>query len=215
MKYIKKYQEPEQFTAWKALKNEDWQPSWGNLQQPEKPIVHDSLLKKQGYICCYCGMRITRETSHIEHLKPRTKYPYLALDYTNLIASCQGESEEPPPVPIHCGHKKRCWYDEDLMVSPLEINCADFFKYTGAGEIQPTDDESKKAAAEMTIDKLGLNIDKLKNMRRIVIDAVLQDIYQFSAEEIQQLAQSYEQLDNNGQYTPFCPAIAYILQNYF
>lgn len=101
------------------------------------------------------------------------------------------------------------------MVSPLEINCADFFKYTGAGEIQPTDDESKKAAAEMTIDKLGLNIDKLKNMRRIVIDAVLQDIYQFSAEEIQQLAQSYEQLDNNGQYTPFCPAIAYILQNYF
>lgn len=214
MKYIKKYQEPEELAAWKALENEDWQPSWGNLQKPERPIVHDSLLKEQGYICCYCGMRITRETSHIEHLKPRTKYPDLAIAYTNLIASCQGESEE-PAVPIHCGHKKKYWYDENLMVSPLETNCADLFKYTGAGEIQPTDDASKKAAAEATIDRLGLNIDKLQNMRRIAIDAVLQDIDQFSPEEIQQLAQSYEQLDNNGEYTPFCAAIAYILQNYF
>jgi uncharacterized protein (TIGR02646 family) len=196
------------------LENEDWQPSWGNLQKPERPIVHDSLLKEQGSICCYCGMRIARETSHIEHLKPRTKYPDLAIAYTNLMASCQGESEE-PLIPVHCGHKKKYWYDEDLMVSPLEINCADFFKYTGAGEIQPRDDTSKKAAAEATIDRLGLNIDKLKNMRRIAIDAVLQDIDQFSPEEIQQLAQSYEQLDNNGEYTPFCAAIAYIIQNYF
>jgi uncharacterized protein (TIGR02646 family) len=214
MKYIKKYQEPEELTVWKALKNEDWQPSWDNLQKPERPIVHDSLLKEQGYICCYCGMRITKETSHIEHLKPRTNYPDLAIDYTNFIASCQGESEE-PTVPIHCGHKKKYWYDKNLMVSPLETDCADFFKYTGAGEIQPTDDPSKKAAAEGTIDKLGLNIDKLQNMRRIAIDAILQDIDQFSEEEIQQLAQSYEQLDNNGQYIPFCTAIAYILQNYF
>ncbi|HEY9802217.1 MAG TPA: hypothetical protein V6D25_17785 [Leptolyngbyaceae cyanobacterium] len=52
-------------------------------------------------------------------------------------------------------------------------------------------------------------------MRRIAIDAILQDIEQFSPEEIQQLAKSYEQLDNNGEYTPFCTAIAYILQNYF
>ncbi|WP_225896261.1 retron system putative HNH endonuclease [Amazonocrinis nigriterrae] len=88
MKYINKNEEPSKFTCWKALENDDWKPSWNVFQAPEKPIVHDALLKEQGYICSYCGMRITRETSHIEHLKPRSSYPHLALEYTNLIASC-------------------------------------------------------------------------------------------------------------------------------
>ncbi|MEH1907927.1 retron system putative HNH endonuclease [Nostoc sp.] len=216
MKHIKKSQEPEKFTKWKALENDDWKPSWDdNFQTPEKPVVHDALLKEQGYICCYCGMRITRKTSHIEHLKPRSTYPNLALEYTNLIASCQGESEEPPTVPVHCGHKKKYWYDENLMISPLEINCADFFKYPASGEIQPTDNPGKKAVAETTIKKLALDIDKLQNMRRVAIDAALLAIEGLTEIEIQLLAEGYQQLDANGQYTPFCAAITYLLKNYF
>ncbi|MEA5580340.1 retron system putative HNH endonuclease [Nodularia harveyana UHCC-0300] len=216
MKYIKKYQEPEQFSSWKALENDDWKPRWDdNFQAPEKPIVHDALLEEQGYICCYCGMGITRKNSHIEHLQPRSNYPDLALEYTNLIASCQGELKEQPRVPVHCGHKKKYWYDEHLMVSPLEINCADFFKYPASGEILPTDDLGKKAAAETTIEKLALNIRKLQNMRKEAIDAALFGIEDLTDEEIQQLAQGYEQMDSNGQYTPFCAAIIYLLKNYF
>ncbi len=216
MKHIKKSQEPDRFTKWKALENDDWKPSWDdNFQTPEKPVVHDALLKEQGYICCYCGMRITKTTSHIEHLKPRSTYPNLALEYTNLIASCQGESEEPPTVPVHCGHKKKYWYDENLMVSPLEINCADFFKYPASGEIKPTDNLSKKAVAETTIENLALNISKLQNMRRLAIDAALLATDGLTEAEIQLLAQGYEKLDANGQYTPFCAAISYFFKNYF
>ncbi|MEH2071940.1 MAG: retron system putative HNH endonuclease [Nostoc sp.] len=216
MKYIKKNQEPEKFTAWKALENDDWKPSWDdNFQAPEKPIVHDALVKEQGYICCYCGMRITRDTSHIEHLKPRSAYPSLSLEYKNLIASCQGESEEPPPVPVHCGHKKKYWYDENLMVSPLKITCADFFQYPASGEIQPTDELAKKAAAQTTIEKLALNIGKLQNMRKLAIDAALLAIDGLTEAEIQLLAQGYEKPDKNGQYTPFCAAISYLFNNYF
>ncbi|MBD2593435.1 TIGR02646 family protein [Nostoc spongiaeforme FACHB-130] len=215
MKYIKKGEEPEKFVVWKALANDDWEPNWNNLQSPEKPILHDALLKEQGYICCYCGMQITKATSHIEHLKPRKYYPHLALEYTNLIASCQGESEEPPPVPVHCGHQKKYWYDEKLMISSLEANCGDFFKYLASGEILPTDELDKKDAAQTTIEKLALNISKLQNMRRMAIEAVLLDIDELSELEIQQLVQGYAQADANGQYTPFCAAIAYLLQNYF
>ncbi|MCF4969804.1 retron system putative HNH endonuclease [Nostoc sp. CMAA1605] len=216
MKYIKKNREPGQFTSWKALANDYWQPSWdNNFQAPEKPIVHDALLKEQGFICCYCGMRITRQASHIEHLKPRSQYPSLALEYTNLIASCQGESEEPPPIPVHCGHEKKYWYEAKLMVSPLEPNCEAFFKYTGAGEIQPTDDPLKQDAAITTIEKLALNIDKLKNMRKLAIDAALDATQGLSYEEIQKLVQGYNELNNTGEYTPFCAAIIYILKNYF
>ncbi|MEH2027890.1 retron system putative HNH endonuclease [Nostoc sp.] len=216
MKYIEKGEEPENFTKWKALENDDWKPNWDdNFQTPEKPVVHDSLLNEQGYICCYCGMRISRETSHIEHLKPRSSYPNLSLDYTNLITSCQGESEEPPPIPVHCGHKKKYWYDEHLMVSPLEITCTDFFKYLPSGEIQSIDEPAKKAAAETTIEKLALNISKLQNMRRLAIDAALIATDGLSEAEIQLLAQSYGKLDANGQHIPFCAAISYFFKNYF
>ncbi|WP_225896262.1 hypothetical protein [Amazonocrinis nigriterrae] len=101
------------------------------------------------------------------------------------------------------------------MVSPLEINCVDFFKYLASGEIQPTDEPDKKAAAETTIEKLALNIDKLQNMRRVAIDAVLGDIDSLTEEEIQQLAEGYEKPDFKGEYTPFCAAITYLLKNYF
>lgn len=215
MKYIRKGKEPEEFTNWKNLENDDWKPNWDdNFQAPEKPIVHETLLKEQGYICCYCGMRIERKTSHIEHLKPRTNYPDLALDYTNLIASCQGESEQPPPQPVHCGHKKRYWYDENLMVSPLDANCENFFRYSGFGDILPTDESNKKAAAETTIEQLGLDIPKLARMRREAIDGILQATQGLTNEEIKQFAEALKKPDANGQCTPFCFAITYILNQY-
>ncbi len=101
------------------------------------------------------------------------------------------------------------------MVSPLKMNCADFFKYSAAGEILATDKFDKKDAAKTTIEKLALNISKLQNMRRMAIEAVLLGIDELTEIEIQQLVQGYEQLDPNGQYTPFGAAIAYFLKNYF
>ncbi len=215
MRYIKKSDEPESFAAWKELANEDWKPSWKGFSKPQKTDVHNALLQEQGFICCYCGMRITKETSHIEHLKPRTTYPDLSLEYNNLLTSCQGESEEAPPEPVHCGHKKAKWYDEHLIVSPLEVNCTDFFEYNGDGEILPTEDLDKQYAAEITISRLGLNIPKLMAMRREAIDGVLLGIEELTDEEIQQLAQGYAQPDADGRYTPFCTAIAYIFNQYF
>lgn len=150
MKYIKKDREPEAFRTWKALSNEDWQPSWENFQKPERVTVHEALLKEQGYICCYCGRRIDdRKNSHIEHLKPRTLYSDLQLEYTNLI------------------------------------------------------------------EHLGLNIPKLQGMRSEAIAGVLLSIDGLSEEEIRVFAESYEQLDADGKYRPFCAAIAYFLNAYY
>jgi uncharacterized protein (TIGR02646 family) len=216
VKYIKKSEEPEAFSAWKALQNEDWQPSWGNFQKPEKDTVQEALLKEQGYICCYCERRIDeRKNSHIEHLKPRTLYPDLQLEYANLLASCQGESETPPPIPVHCGHQKRDWYEENLMVSPLDLNCAEFFRYSGAGEILPIDDPDRQAMAETTIEYLGLNIAKLQAMRGEAIAGVLLAIDGLTEEEIRLFAEGCEQLDRDGRHRPFCTAISYILNSYF
>lgn len=230
MRYIQKRPEPASFTEWKAKANEDWQPAWNNFQMPQKNEVHQSLLDEQGHICCYCGKGINREIegvgvdpkgikrtiSHIEHLKPRTSFPSEALVYENLLASCMGEREDNPPYPYeNCGNFNGDWYDENLMVSPLDPNCASYFQYTGAGEILPTDALERKDAAETTIKQLGLHITKLNAMRRGAIDGVLTDIEQLSDEEIQLLADGYDKPDSDGQLTPFCAAIIYVLRRYF
>jgi uncharacterized protein (TIGR02646 family) len=215
VKYINKSQEPTSFTDWKQLANDEWQPSWGNLSNPEKTSLHNSLLQEQGFICCYCNRRITRDNSHIEHLKPRTRhlgYSHLELEYTNLLASCQRERERKEP--LHCGAKKDEWYDEHLMVSPLDVNCTKFFKYTEDGQISPTEAPEKINAATITIDKLDLNIDKLKSMRSQAIEAILEDWEDLKNDEIKLLLDGFEQLDNNGQYQEFCAVISYIVRQY-
>ncbi|MBZ8180191.1 retron system putative HNH endonuclease [Oscillatoria salina] len=216
MRYIKKGQEPQEFTEWKASGNENWQPNWDNFQKPEKPIVHDALLQEQGFICCYCGRRITRniDSSHLEHFQPRTQYPELALEYSNLLASCQGESEKPPPIPVHCGHKKGEWYEEKLIISPLKPNCVDFFRYTVDGQFLPTEDSEKQAAAETTIEKLGLNIPKLRAMREKAIEGILDGIEFLTNEEIQQLIDAFQETNSTGEYEEFNATLVYILKEY-
>lgn len=212
MKYIQKSEEPESFTAWKKLANDDWNPSWDDLRKPQKTYVHNSLLQEQGFICCYCGRQINDENSHIEHLQPRTTYPQLALNYTNLLTSCQKDTVRNEP--LHCGKKKDKWYDEKLMVSPLNINCGEYFRYTEDGQILSTEITDKKSAANTTIDQLGLNIDKLKKMRSQAIAAILEGFEELTDDERQKLFQAFCQPNAKGQYEEFCAAIAYIIKQY-
>lgn len=213
MKYIKKGNEPEELAKFKAFANKNWQPKFKEFRGEDKRNFKQKLIEEQGHICCYCGMRISDKNSHIEHLKPQSNYPEEELNYYNLLASCQLKRE--PKEPQHCGVKKDNWYDDNLMVSPLYPNCADFFRYTGGGEILPTDEEDKTNAAATTIEKSGLNINKLQAMRKEAIDAILTVLEQSSEWEIEKLANGYEKLDDSGQYEPFCQAIVYVLRKYY
>jgi uncharacterized protein (TIGR02646 family) len=213
VRYIQKASEPLSFTEWKLQETEDWQPNWDNFGRPEKRFVHGALLQEQGYICCYCEIRISTRISHIEHFKPRSRYPELSLEYANLLASCQGEVEDPPPKPSHCGQLKGAWYDKHLLVSPLDPACADYFRYSGDGQVLPTHDLSKATAAITTIDKLGLNIDKLRRLRESAIEGVLDDKFDELTEiEKRKLIQYFDLPDENGQYQEFCSALIYQLK---
>jgi uncharacterized protein (TIGR02646 family) len=211
MKYIQKDEPPIRLTQWKqklGLRT----PNWKSFPQAIKNEVYEGLLKEQGYICCYCGRPISRRECHIEHFRPKSVYKELTFEYTNLIASCQGEDEDRPRTPVHCGHKKHAWFSEELMVSPLQEDCADYFKYSGFGEILPTEDKEKEAAAKETIRRLALHIDKLVKLRRAAIDAALLVSDGLSDDEINQLARGYEQRDNDGRFTPFSSVITYMLR---
>lgn len=71
MKYVGKGQAPPAFELWKVQGDEGWAPAYGDLQQPEKGELHAALLKEQGWVCCYCGRRVHKVDSHIEHYRPQ------------------------------------------------------------------------------------------------------------------------------------------------
>ena len=216
MKYIQKGVEPSSLSIWK-IKQGAKIPSWKRFgKTAAKRQLLETLLKEQGYICCYCGIAVDKGNCHIEHFKPQGKYKTARFDYFNLMVSCQGEDDK-PRVPVHCGHKKDKWYDEKLLVSPLIANCVEFFNYSAAGEILPIEEPSKKVAAETTIENLSLNIPKLQRMRQAAIDAELEllDNDNFNEEEIINLIKDYSELNDEGKYQPFCATIIYILQTYY
>ena len=124
-------------------------------------------MREQGFICCYCESLVTTIDSHVEHFRPKEGFTDLQLDYGNLHCSCQ--QDPAPGEPRHCGHRKGSWFDEELLVSPLDPNCEERFTYTANGDIFPRPNDR---AAQTTIDRLGLNLPKLNALRAAAVDAL-------------------------------------------
>lgn len=165
MKRIIKGTEPASFSQWKEQANADWTPVYPDLQHPEKRELHRSLLQEQNFFCCYCGQAITLESSHIEHFRPQEHYPELALEHANLHASCLRETK--PGNPLHCGHHKANWFDEQGFIAPTEDNCEQRFRYLLTGDIQPAMPEDRAACA--MIEVLALDIAYLNQRRKEAI----------------------------------------------
>lgn len=165
MKHIIKGAAPAIFDAWKAMANEDWVPTYGGLQNPQKLALQKALLAEQGGVCCYCGRSVSESDSHIEHFRPQTAHEDLSLEYSNLFASCIRETS--PGTPLHCGHAKGEECDEMRLISPLDPSCEERFLYTLVGEISPRDptDERAKYMREL----VKLDIPFLRNRREEVL----------------------------------------------
>jgi uncharacterized protein (TIGR02646 family) len=165
MKRVLKGIEPTSFTQWKATANEEWEPSYPTLQNPQKRELHLRLLEEQGSLCCYCGREVDVNSSHIEHFRPQERYEHLALNYENLFASCIRETK--PGNPLHCGHRKGSWFDEASHINPTDENCEQRFRYLFTGSIQRNDAQDF-AAIEM-IEVLDLDTPYLANRRKEVL----------------------------------------------
>ena len=84
MKQILKDAEPPDFSEWKKDDPMAHRPRWNRVPTPIKKKVHDSLMREQGYICCYCEASVAMDDSHVEHFHPKEKYRNRQLDYINL-----------------------------------------------------------------------------------------------------------------------------------
>ncbi len=202
MKHIVKQSEPEKFRRWKEKAD---QPSYRKLRSKIKKIVKDSLLKEQGYICCYCEQQLDFEDSHIEHFSPQNDATIDSLDYNNLLCSCQNQLVK--GTPARCGHLKDEWFDSDLLVSPLAVDCEKRFFFEGDGVIQPAD--MQDLAAITTIEKLGLNQQDLISLRNEVINEVITIIADetFTGEQLDFFVRTYTEKDSEGKFRAFWTTI--------
>ena len=213
MRFIQKGNEPLSFSVWKQQGIDDCPSTWENFRKPEKLEVLDALLQEQGFICCYCGQAIDRNHSHIEHLQPRTHYPSLSVDYSNLLACCPGygKDDRNKAPQAFCGHHKK---DKELPLSPLDRDCSTYFRYSASGEIFSSVEVSKRSPAKETIDILALNHTTLQRAREEAIEGILQDIDSFSNEDLRKLMTSYDRPDSTGKLEQFCSVIVYTLSQY-
>lgn len=176
--------------------------------------VKKDLIEEQGYICCYCGERIEfDEKTSIEHFLPKEIFPYLDLQYSNLLAVCdggkqtreeankksqkQGKREKNRAYPLYCDAFKN---DKIISLSPLQGDVEQQFCFYQDGSIEGLSDEAKEA-----INKLHLDNQVLNTRRKYAIDAYASeefDLYKPEqwADEIKWL----EKRNKEGKFEPFC-----------
>ncbi len=203
MKHIVKQQEPDTFSEWKTLDKMARSPSWKRVPPEIKRDVHLALMQEQGFLCCYCQASVDRENSHVEHFRPKgiQSYAHLQLDYTNLHGSCGRELVKGEPR--HCGSRKGSWFDEQLLISPLDAACEDRFKFTGDGRIRPAPGDAAEAAVQ-TIKRLALDLPKLDKRRQEVLHTYID----LSIPELETLL---SQPDPEGRFVPFYTAVKDVL----
>ncbi|CAI3798178.1 retron system putative HNH endonuclease [Rheinheimera sp. MM224] len=207
LKINKLAQEPPEVSAWKALVNDDWQPSYGNLMGQERRVLRQSLLTEQGHVCCYCNRRIMESPSveniaefHIEHFRPQHAFGHLELEYQNVHASCF--KNDSPNGRRHCGPAKDDWFDEELTLSPLHDNSGSI-RFLYDGSISGLDQ-----AANETIKRLRLDHPMLEAEREAHIAGKLDTefLLQATVEDLLHLYQAHQQMQN-GKYQPFALAV--------
>ena len=207
MKFIKKSTPPDELLTYRKIAGATYEDLVKNHRDIYE-VTRLSLAEEQGYICCYCGQRISGfERTQIEHIFPKgtAAYGRMQLDYeTNLLASCDGGKyrrkvdSSIPADDLHCDTKKS---QDPIPVTPLNQTCEDKFLFNIDGDILGIGSD-----AEATIEILNLKSPMLKNMRKAAIDNyTLFPPIDWNVE--------YERLKNknsNNQYTEFC----YVLQKY-
>ena len=205
MKHILKQQEPQELTDFKALENDNWKPSFGNLDGATKRATKHALMAEQGHLCCYCERRVTPDDSHIEHLIPQSDESVDPLDFSNMLCSCQNALRKEEPR--HCGHLKD---KQNLSISPLDPTCEGRFAFTGDGHIDSA--QADDQAATETIETLGLYIPKLTALRAKAIEPFLED--SLSELDVRLFVTGYLQKDDQGAYGEFWTTIQYLFGGY-
>lgn len=194
-----------------AKKCATWEEVMSAFQQGDNEVINayrdlkDSMAAEQHCLCCYCEREIDGRSTecHIEHIKPRARFPKCTFNYDNLACSCNGRSGPDR----HCGHLKGGEYDGRLFISPHNPLIANMFTYDIDGGIEASD-PSRKLEGDHMIATLGLDCTRLVSMRRGHGKGLVATINGFldfddAVEFIDEFARDYVAPRDDGTLHPF------------
>ena len=206
-----KGEEPESLRAWKAGQQAACiEPLYGDLSSDTQQAMKQSLFIEQSGQCVYCGRAISlenRDRHHVEHFRPRARYPDHELAYENLFLSCGPQHPQGSPQPT-CGNEKAAWFDENYHIEPApEEACQRYFKFASDGRIHG----GRSPEANRMIDVLKLNHHELIAERSVLIEQLDGELAE--GVSLSQLITSFLDISPTGTRVSFANvAIAY-LQN--
>jgi uncharacterized protein (TIGR02646 family) len=126
--------------------------------------VRDALYKMYGGLCCYCEAEIgVVAFEHIEHRKPKTRFPGSCFIWGNLHLACP-----------KCNHAKaEKWVKRNpILDSVTDVPISQHLDYEFS-EALGVICSAKTSRAQTTIDHAQLNRDKLCETRESVARGVL------------------------------------------
>ncbi len=192
MQKINKGNPPSELIKWKK-KNPNG--VYKDLTEIERQAVRQSCLQEQKYLCAYCCDKICMNTSHNEHIKPKSQYPKLKSNYDNIVASCN--------FPNHCGHKKG---NMDIPLTPLMVECETELQFKWGMVFGTT------ARAKETIDILGLNETNLTENRRSYVNS-LDEVHKQINDGTLSKTEKQELLKDEFQSGPYAPILLKVIDS--
>lgn len=206
MRAITKGVEPPSLTAHRHTAHSDYD------NYADKDALRHALVTEQRGLCCYCMGRIHNgpDRMKIEHWRCQSRHPEEQLNYRNLLGACLGGHGQPRHLQ-HCDTRKG---DRDLRWNPAEPahHIETRLRYEVDGSIRSDEAEFDRELNEV----LNLNLPRLKNNRKGVLDAVLdwwrQEKREGPVPRTRFERERNRRVEGNGELEPFCQVAAWWLE---
>ncbi len=172
----------------------------GMPQQVRDDLI-DSLLNDQGHVCAYCMKRIKASAMRVEHWASRKNNSGLQLDYSNLLACCQGNEGQAKET-YTCDKRKG---DAVLKFSPSDTthNIKSKIDYHEGGKIQSHDVDFNQQLNVV----LNLNETRLVQNRKAALRTVQETLNKKAGtrdkREIQRLLDRILSRNHKNQYLEY------------
>lgn len=152
--------------------------------------------------CAYCESKITHvDYGHIEHYRPKSKFPELTFDWSNMLLACG--------VCNGSGHKGDHFPEEDKngpLVNPCDEDPSQHFSFHYEPDCRIASVYGITPRGETTEKILGLNRNELRSYRSGQI-ARLYLLARFAASDPEAESLLNEAMKDSAEYAAFARAI--------
>nr|WP_241679168.1 retron system putative HNH endonuclease [Pseudomonas kitaguniensis] len=192
-------------TQWKRAHP---QGLYSDLPHTQRSSIRGACIEEQHGLCAYCCHAITLENAHNEHVHARETAPHRALDYANIVASCNRAKQ--------CG---KAHAHQVLPLTSLMAECESELKFYLSGRVEGL---SARAAKSINVLNLGDTRDNnraLFSARKALLDTLLydcgvngDDLKIADMDLLTALLQELQQPDANNQLKPFAPVLVNVVR---